>query len=64
LYTTRSQIVIPIEMMPEHKANGEEFAGATWVFFRKPASKYELINDLDSYLVCFYRVVQNDLEDS
>ena len=52
-----------IEMMPEHKAYCEVFAGAAWVFFRKEPSKYEVINDLDGDLVCFYGVVQNHLEE-
>ena len=52
-----------IEMMPEHKAYCEVFAGAAWVFFRKEPSKYEVINDLDSDLICFYRVLQNHLEE-
>jgi len=52
-----------IEMMPAHKAYCEVFAGAAWVFFRKEPSKYEVINDLDSDLICFYRVVQNHLEE-
>ncbi len=29
------------------RANQKCFAGAAWVFFRKPASKYEVINDRD-----------------
>ncbi|MDA8139526.1 MAG: DNA adenine methylase [Desulfobacteraceae bacterium] len=52
-----------IELMPKHKAYCEVFAGAAWVFFRKEPAKYEVINDLDSDLVCFYRVVQNHLEE-
>ena len=52
-----------IEMMPKHKAYCEVFAGAAWVFFRKEPSKYEVINDLDSDLICFYRVLQNHLEE-
>jgi DNA adenine methylase len=52
-----------IDMMPEHKAYCEVFAGAAWVFFKKPMSKYEVINDLDSDLVTFYRVLQNHLEE-
>ena len=52
-----------IEMMPDHKSYCEVFAGAAWVFFRKEPSKYEVINDLDSDLVCFYRVLQNHLEE-
>jgi hypothetical protein len=33
-----------IDMMPEHKAYCEVFAGAAWVFFKKPISKYEVID--------------------
>ena len=52
-----------IDMMPEHKSYCEVFAGAAWVFFKKAVSKYEVINDLDSDLVVFYRVLQNHLEE-
>lgn len=52
-----------IKMIPDHKAYCEVFAGAAWVFFRKEASKFETINDLDSDLVSFYRVLQNHLEE-
>ena len=33
------------------------------MFFRKEPSKYEVINDLDSELIIFYRVLQNHLEE-
>lgn len=56
-----SQMII--EMIPEHQAYCEVFAGAAWVFFRKEPSKYEIINDLDSDLICFYRVLQHHLEE-
>ncbi len=52
-----------IKMIPEHRAYCEVFAGAAWVFFRKEPSKYETINDLDSDLVVFYRVLQHHLEE-
>lgn len=52
-----------IKMMPDHQAYCEVFAGAAWVFFRKEPSRYETINDLDSDLVTFYRVLQNHLEE-
>lgn len=52
-----------IDMMPEHRSYCEVFAGAAWVFYRKAPSKYESINDLDSDLVTFYRVLQNHLEE-
>ncbi|HQQ49606.1 MAG TPA: DNA adenine methylase, partial [Spirochaetota bacterium] len=37
--------------------------GAGWVFFKKEPSKSEIINDLDSDLISFYRVLQNHLEE-
>lgn len=52
-----------IKLIPEHQMYCEVFAGAAWVFFRKEPSKYEIINDLDSDLIIFYRVLQNHLEE-
>lgn len=50
-----------IERIPDHEIYGEVFAGGAWVFFKKPVSKYESINDVNSDLVTFYRVLQNHL---
>ncbi|MCL2155430.1 MAG: DNA adenine methylase [Leptospirales bacterium] len=50
-------------MIPEHKTYCEVFAGAGWVFFRKELSKAEILNDLDSNLISFYRVLQNHPEE-
>jgi DNA adenine methylase len=47
----------------DHQVYGEVFAGGAWVFFAKPESKCESINDLNSDLVTFYRVLQNHLEE-
>jgi DNA adenine methylase len=52
-----------LKMIPKHKAYCEVFAGAAWVFFNKEPSKYETINDLDSDLIIFYRVLQHHLEE-
>ena len=52
-----------ISLIPDHKIYCEVFSGAAWVFFRKEPSRVEVINDLDSELVAFYRVVQNHLEE-
>lgn len=52
-----------IKMMPGHQTYCEVFAGAAWVFFRKEPSRFEVLNDLDSDLVAFYRVLQNHLEE-
>lgn len=56
-----SKVIIP--MIPDHKTYCEVFAGALWVFFKKIPSKYEVVNDKDSALVVFYRVLQNHLEE-
>jgi DNA adenine methylase len=52
-----------VQMIPGHRLYVEVFAGAAWVFFRKEPSKYEVINDIDSDLVTFYRVLQNHLDE-
>jgi DNA adenine methylase len=52
-----------VAMMPEHEAYAEVFAGAAWVFFAKPPSRFESINDINSDLVTFYRVLQYHLEE-
>ena len=52
-----------IEMIPEHKQYCEVFAGAGWVFFKKERSRYEALNDINSDLVAFYRVLQHHLEE-
>lgn len=50
-------------LIPEHTTYCEVFTGAGWVFFKKDPSKNEVINDRDSDLISFYRVVQNHLEE-
>ena len=52
-----------ISLIPHHSIYCEAFAGAGWVFFRKEPSKSEILNDLDSDLISFYRVLQNHLEE-
>jgi DNA adenine methylase len=47
----------------DHVCYCEPFCGAAWVFFRKPPSQVEVINDLDGELVTFWRVIQNHLEE-
>jgi DNA adenine methylase len=48
-----------IERIPEHLTYVEPFSGGAQVFFRKARSKIEVLNDLDSQLVNFYRVCQS-----
>lgn len=52
-----------IDLIPQHKTYCEVFGGGLWVFFRKDPSMFEVVNDLDSHLVIFYRVLQNHLEE-
>nr|WP_287412765.1 DNA adenine methylase [Pseudodesulfovibrio sp.] len=52
-----------VQLIPAHDHYAEVFAGAGWVFFRKPESKYESINDINSDLISFYRCCQNHLEE-
>lgn len=52
-----------VDLIPAHTHYGEVFAGAGWVFFNKPESRHESLNDLNSDLVAFYRVLQNHLEE-
>lgn len=50
-----------ISRIPEHQCYVEPFAGAGWVFYNKPASKVEVINDINKEIVTLYRVVQHHL---
>jgi len=43
-----------IELIPEHETYIEPFFGAGQVFFRKPESKFEIINDIHSELINFF----------
>jgi DNA adenine methylase len=52
-----------VPMLPPHEHYGEPFAGAGWIFFRKAPSRVESLNDINSDLVSFYRVLQNHLEE-
>ena len=47
-----------IEKMPVHQTYCEVFAGAAWVLFKKPESKVEIINDINSDLTNLYRCVK------
>ena len=50
-----------IERMPAHTTYCEVFAGASWVLFKKPESKVEIINDINSELINLYRCVKHHL---
>lgn len=46
-----------------HTCYVEAFAGAAAIFFLKPPSEVEVINDVNGELVNLYRVIQNHLEE-
>ena len=52
-----------IERIPAHLTYVEPFSGGAQVFFRKPRSTIEILNDLDSQLINFYRVCQHHPEE-
>jgi len=52
-----------IPRIPPHETYCEAFAGAGQVFFRKPESRFETLNDLNGELVTFYRVLKFHLEE-
>src|SRR5438876_623151 len=47
-----------LALVPKHLTYVEPFCGGAQVFFRKPPSTVEVLNDLDSELVTFLRVCQ------
>lgn len=49
-----------IKLIPEHNLYCEPFIGGAAVFFNKEPSPVEVINDTNSELINFYRVVQQD----
>src|SRR5216684_6387142 len=47
-----------VSLIPDHTTYVEPFAGGAQVFFHKPRSKVEVLNDLDEEIVNFLRVCQ------
>lgn len=49
-----------LPLFPEHSTYVEPFCGGASLFFmRSEPAKVEVLNDMDSELVCFYRVIKN-----
>jgi DNA adenine methylase len=51
------------QLLPPHTTYVEPFAGGAQVFFHKPASRVEVLNDLDGEIVNFLRVCQQHYEE-
>lgn len=49
-----------LPLIPEHNLYCEPFVGGAAVFFGKPVSTLEVINDTNQELINFYQVLQND----
>jgi DNA adenine methylase len=47
-----------VSLIPDHTTYIEPFAGGAQVFFHKPRSKVEVLNDLDSEIINFLRIIQ------
>lgn len=56
-----SRTIVPL--IQPHECYVEPFAGAAWIFFRKPESNVEVLNDLNRDIVTLYRVIQHHLEE-
>ena len=52
-----------VEMIPEHVTYVEPFAGGAQVFFAKPPSRVEVLNDLSGDVINFFRVCQHHPEE-
>ncbi len=51
-----------LPQFPEHTCYVEPFCGAAALYFMKPPSTAEVINDINGELVNLYRVIQHHLE--
>ncbi len=60
-YYGGKQKLVPVilPLIPAHILYGEPFIGGGAVFFSKPLSKVEVINDTNKELINFYKVLQN-----
>jgi len=51
-----------VALIPEHTTYTETFAGGAAIFFLKPKVQNEIINDTDSFVTIFYKVLHEDFE--
>lgn len=52
-----------VPMIPPHRVYVEPFAGSAAVLLAKPVATHEILNDLDSNAVTFYRMLRERTED-
>lgn len=52
-----------VSLFPQHESYVEPFFGSGAVFFAKPPSQIEIINDLDGEVVNFFRVVRDQCDE-
>jgi len=52
-----------LPLFPEHTCYVEPFAGGAALFFLKPISEVEVLNDCNNELITLYRVLQHHLEE-
>ena len=55
---TMAKIILPL--IPEHFIYSEAFFGGGAVFFAKPPSRVEFINDFNGEIINFYKVIKQD----
>jgi len=51
-----------LELIPPHEIYVEPFCGAAHLFFRKPKSKKEVLNDKDELIINFFKVLQDPVK--
>jgi DNA adenine methylase len=60
-YGGKQRLAVKIcSLIPNHTLYAEPFLGGAAVFFAKPPSEIEVINDTNKELMNFYKTVQND----
>ena len=56
----QNMVSVILPLIPKHNLYCEPFLGGGAIFFSKPKSNVEVINDTNREVVNFYRVVQQD----
>lgn len=49
-----------LPLIPDHRLYCEPFVGGAAIYFSKPKSKLEVINDLNGHVINFYKVCKDD----